>query len=357
MQQDAAEPTTGAPARQRIPDLAATIKALGGGPRSARDLDDARAFALFAAMLAGDVPALEMGAILVALRIKGESLEETIAFMRALDADVGRLDAPPDCPRPVLLPSYNGARRHPNLTPLLALLLKRYGVPVLVHGPGDEPGDAAAEPRETATDPGNAAAGSRGGGSTFGRVTTLAILRELGIDAALSLADAQRRLAHARIAYVPTAVLAPRLMHLLRYRVRLGMRSCAHSLAKLIDPFHGDSYRVVPVTHPDYLKRMREFLAATHANALLLRGTEGEPFSNPLRQGQMETFADGVGTICADKECGSVQAPPLPAAVDAPTTAAWIAEALAGTTAMPQPIIAQLACCLHATRRDTGMAG
>ena len=350
MQHEAAGQAVEAPLLQvGISDLPATIKALGGGPRSARDLDDARAYALFAAMLAGDVPALEMGAILVALRIKGESLGETIAFMRALDREVGRLEAPPDCPRPVLLPSYNGARRHPNLTPLLALLLKRYGVPVVIHGPGDEPGDAAGGS-------GDDAAGGRSG-ATFGRVTTPAILRELGIDAAVSLADAQRRLSQQRIAFVTTAVLAPALMHLLRYRERLGMRSCAHSLAKLIDPFHGDSYRVVPVTHPDYLGRMRAFLAATRANALLLRGTEGEPFANPRRQVQMETFAGGVGTICADKECGSVPAPPLPPAIDAATTAAWITEALAGSIALPQPIVAQLACCLHATRRDAGTTG
>ena len=346
--EQAAEPAADAPPRGGISDLPAMIKTLGGGSRSARDLDDARAFALFAAMLAGEVPALEMGAILVALRIKGESLGETIAFMRALDAEVGRLEAPHDCPRPVILPSYNGARRHPNLTPLLALLLRRYGVPVLIHGPGDEPDDPAAAA--------GAAAGARSGAAS-GRVTTLAILRELGIDAATSLAEAQRRVTQQHIAYVPTAVLVPGLMHLLRYRARLGMRSCAHSLAKLIDPFHGDGYRVVPVTYPGYLQRMRAFLAATRANALLLRGTEGEPFANPLRQVQMETFAGGVGTICAEKECGSLPAtPPLPAAIDATTTAAWVNEALAGTTALPQPIIAQLACCLQAARRSAGTA-
>jgi anthranilate phosphoribosyltransferase len=34
----------------------------------------------------------------------------------------------------VVLPSYNGARRLPVLTPLLALLLAREGLPVLLHG-------------------------------------------------------------------------------------------------------------------------------------------------------------------------------------------------------------------------------
>lgn len=333
------------PSRRSGPDFAEMIKEIGGGPRSARDLDAAHAFALFAAILAGEVPALELGAILIALGIKGESLAETIAFMRALDAYVGRLEAPADCPLPVILPSYSGTRRHLNLTPLLALLLKRYGVPVLVHGPGGEDGDAADEPDDDEND---APADS----ATCGRVTTLAILLELGVEPARSLADAQRLLTQHRIAYMPVDVLAPGLVPLLGYRARLGGRSCAHSLAKLIDPFHGDGYRVIGVTHPEHLQRMREFLIATRARALLLRGTEGEPFANPRGQTQIETFADGAGTLCAEREtCSPADLPVLPAVFDAPAAAAWITQALAGSIPVPASVIAQLACCLQGTRR------
>ena len=38
------------------------------------------------------------------------------------------------------IPSYNGARKQPNLVPLLTLLLAREGVPVLVHGVTEDPG-------------------------------------------------------------------------------------------------------------------------------------------------------------------------------------------------------------------------
>ena len=238
----------------------------------------------------------------------------------------------------------------PNLTPLLALLLKRYGVPVLVHGPGED--DVIA-----LDDPGGHESRSPIDDSAFGRVTTLEILAELGVEPARNLADAQRRLARHWITYVPTAVLAPGLAPLLGYRERLGVRSCAHSLAKLIDPFHGDGYRVVGVTHPEHLQRMREFLIATRARALLLRGTEGEPFANPRRQLQIETFADGVGTVCAENEtCCAADVPALPSAIDARTTAAWITRALAGSIPVPAPIIAQLACCLQGTRRTAAVA-
>ena len=44
------------------------------------------------------------------------------------------LRAPSGRPLPVVIPSYNGARKQANLTPLLALLLSRLGLPVVVHG-------------------------------------------------------------------------------------------------------------------------------------------------------------------------------------------------------------------------------
>ena len=92
------------------------------------------------------------------------------------------------------------------------------------------------------------------------------------------------------------------------------------------------------------------------SRGLLLLGTEGEPFANPRRQVQIETFADGVGTVCADTEtCSVTRLPVLPAAIDARTAAAWITQALAGSTPVPAPIIAQLACCLQGTRRTAAV--
>lgn len=307
-------------------DLAKWIREIGRGPHAARPLDTGAARELGAAMLDGTVPPLELGAILIAYRMKGETLAELAGFMASIERGLARLEPPVDGLRPVVLASYNGARKLPNLTALLALLLKRYGIPVLVHGMIDD-------------------------GDTFGRVTTAAILWELGVEPAASLADAEQRLARDGIAYVPTAVLSPALASLLALRQRMGVRSLMHTLAKLVDPFGGAGFRVVAVTHPDYVARMQEFLAASHANALLMRGTEGEPFANPRRQPRLEMFEGGVASVLFDAESAAADPPPaLPAAIDAATTAAWIAAALAGEVAIPQPIVNQLACCLYGAR-------
>ena len=188
------------------------IKEIGRGAEGARDLgqDDARL--LYAAMLDGGVPDLELGAIILGLRVKGESLDEMLGFLSAIDERTNRLEMPPGRVRPVVLPTYNGARKEANLTPLLALLLQRFGVPVLVHGLLEG----------------------------FGRVTSGLIFRELGIMPMTSPMQAQSMLDEKGLAFLPLTALCPGVHSLLSLRSRLGVRNSAHSLVKLLNPFDGD---------------------------------------------------------------------------------------------------------------------
>jgi len=108
------------------------LKEIGRGVRGARALTREQAADLFGQVLDGSVSDLEIGAFCLAMRIKGETAAEMAGF---LDATEARLSAFPASDRPlVVLPSYNGARKLPVLTPLLALLLAREGLPVLLHG-------------------------------------------------------------------------------------------------------------------------------------------------------------------------------------------------------------------------------
>jgi hypothetical protein len=43
--------------------------------------------------------------------------------------------------------------------------------------------------------------------------------------------------------------------------------------------------------------------------------------------------------------------PPLPASIDAHTTAVWIEQALRGEQPVPQPIVEQVEQCLRASRK------
>lgn len=298
------------------------IRELGRGSEGSRSLPLDEARQLYGAMLDGGVPELELGAISIALRVKGESVEEMVGFLAALNERHYTLQAPQGRLRPIVIPSYNGARKGINLTPLLALLLVRYGIPVLVHGLIEG----------------------------YGRVTSAQIFREFGMMPAATLSLAQQGLNENGFAFVPLPAISPGLNNLLLLRSRLGLRNSAHSLVKMLDPFKGAGLLLAAATHPDYLVTMREVLGMRGMHALLLRGTEGEPYANPKRRPRIEYLHDGDSEVLFETEHDSLKTlPNLPEACDAKTTADWIRAVMAGEIALPSPIANQLACCLFAS--------
>ena len=300
----------------------AYLKEIGRGANGCRALSEDDANHLMSAMLDGGVPDLELGGLLMAMRMKGETLDELLGFYQAVDKRVYRLPAPASGPRPVVIATYNGARRHANLTPLIALWLKQFGVPVLLHGELEG----------------------------HGRVATVHVLRELDILPCATLAQAEARLANERIAYVPTSALSPGLAGLLNARSRLGVRNTAHTLVKLIDPFDGVGLRLVSASHPDYLQLISDFLVATGFDALLLRSTEGEPYADPTRRPTLQYFQSGESRVLFEAESGPIRSMPLiPEACDAVSTARWIKRVLAREVSAPLPLVNQLACCLYAS--------
>ena len=298
------------------------IKELGRGAQGARDLAREEAATLYGAMLDQSVPELELGAIIVALRVKGEAVEEMQGFLDAIDSRSEKLRLPAGRARPVVLPTYNGARKEANLTPLLALLLQRFGVPVLVHGLLEG----------------------------YGRVTTGQIFRELGIAPATTPGQAQQALDQQHLAFVPVGVLNPGLHQLLSLRSRMGIRNSAHSLVKLLNPFAGEATLVAPATHPDFIELMRRLLADRESCGLLLRGTEGEPYANPKRRPRLEMLRFGESTVLFEAEHESLRAlPHLPESTDAASTAEWTQRVLDKQIPLPLPLANQLACCLLAS--------
>lgn len=310
------------------------IKEIGRGVKGARSMtrDDARD--LYGAMLDGRVSDLELGAILLAMRIKGEAVEEIAGFMDAAEASFAPLPAPPGECAPVLIPSYNGARKLANLTPLLALLLAREGVPVLVHGVSQDPG----------------------------RVTTCEIFAELGIGPTLSSADMLDAFARRQPCFMPIEALAPALAKQLALRRILGVRNSTHTLVKILQPFSGPALRLVSYTHPEYLTMLTDYFmhAAPHArgDAFLMRGTEGETVANANRAQQIDWFHAGERTLLVERDAPADELAPAPEGRDAAATADWIARALRGEQPVPPPIAAQVAQCARVARalRADGVA-
>jgi len=303
-------------------DYRKIIKEVGRGKNHARDLDQETARALYTHMLNGDVPELEMGGILIALRIKGEGEAEMRGFYEAMQAQTFRLTPPVAKPMPIVIPTYNGARKQANLTPLLAVLLNRLGFPVVVHG-------VSADPT---------------------RVLTETIFELMGIAPTLHAGQAQAKLESHHPVYIPVSALCPPLEKQLDMRWRMGVRNSAHTLAKLATPFEEDvALRLSSVSHPEYVTRVAGFFTDIGGKGLLMHGTEGEAYANPQRCPQI-TLIDKQGTRVVlergEEPEGDVV---LPTAKDAETTARWTERCLAGSEPVPHSLKLQMACCLLAT--------
>jgi anthranilate phosphoribosyltransferase len=286
------------------------IKEIGRGKDGARALTREQATDLFGQVLDGTVTDLEIGAFCLAMRIKGETAQEMAGF---LDATHQRLHRIPAGDKPVVvIPSYNGARKLPVLTPLLALLLAREGLPVLVHG--------------TATE--------------SSRVFTSEVLLALAIPAQTAI----EFIAPGSVAFVPTALLSPGLQRLLDVRRVVNLRNPAHSLVKLMNPCEGKSLLVTSYTHPEYAVSMAETLALMESNALLLRGTEGEAVADPRRTPKMQGFVNGQAIELQAHQAGTLATlPDLPQTTDAASTATYIRSVLDGSQPVPTPIAQQVA--------------
>jgi anthranilate phosphoribosyltransferase len=298
------------------------IKEIGRGAEGSRDMSCADAQQLYGAMLDGGVPDLELGAILIALRMKGESNDEMVGFLAAASERTSILHAPAGRVRPIVIPSYNGARKSPNLTPLLAMLLQRFSVPVVVHGLLEG----------------------------YGRVTSGHIFRELGIMPCASAGAAQQAINSKGLAFVPLSAIAGGLADLLSKRAILGVRNSAHSLVKMLDPFAGRGVIMAAATHPAYMDMMRAVFGQIGAHALLFRATEGEPFANPKRRPRIEHLHDGACDLLFEAEHDSLKSlPQLPDDSAAKATVDWMRSVLDGHSPLPQPLANQLACCLYAS--------
>ncbi len=301
------------------------IKEIGRGARGAKALDRAQAADLFGQVLDGQVTDLEIGAFCVAMRIKGETAEEMSGLLDAVHARMAAIPACADGQPLIVLPSYNGARKLPVLTPLLALLLAREGLPVLLHGMRTE----------------------------ARRVLASDVFEALDIPAL----TAPQSIAPGSVAHIGTAVLLPGLARLLAVREVIGLRTPGHSVAKLMNPCAGPALVVSSFTHPEYFDILSGTFATLGAHALLSRGLEGEVAADPRRTPRYDAFIGGTHQLLQDQQPGTAaEVPGLPTEIDVATTAAYTRRVLAGDAPVPPALRQQVEHILHLSRQITAQA-
>ncbi len=277
------------------------LKELARGKNGARDLTREQSRTLFSAVFAGEVSDVALGALLVAFRVKGETLEELAGMMDALQPHVRPMEMPARRAIPVLVPSF----------------------PVLVHGVHQE----------------------------AARVGTFEILELLGHRCVGSIGEAEDRIESHKLAAVPVGVLSPDLAMLIAVRLETGVRNSAHTLAKLLIPngvAPNAACRLIAVTHPDFLKLVRDYFTASPANVFLMRGVEGEPMARlhaPQPIEEIKVDSPPVTHLIGE---GDVDFP-LPAR-DAAATAHWTREVLAGRERAPLALAREVALIVEHCR-------
>lgn len=285
------------------------LKVIGRGSKGAGDLDRNQAKEVFTQILDGNVSDLELGAFCIAMRIKGESISELMGFMDALQPHLNLLNL--GTRLTIVLPSYNGARKQANLTPLLAGMLSSYGFTVLVQG---------VEKDQT-------------------RVTSYEIFKSLGWPILNTKNEFGTLLADNQPVFCPLNVISPALQRLLDVRERIGLRNTGHVLAKLINPTLQNPWQVSNYTHPEYPEKLREFFQLRSANAILMRGSEGEPTASLQRLPEMHFLPSNRNEVASPEERFEDPNPFFD--IDAISTASVTQQILSGELRCPSSILRQ----------------
>jgi len=256
------------------------IKEIGRGKEGARSLSREQACDLMGQILDQKITDLELGAFCLAMRIKGETAQEMAGFLDAAHARLKFFESTLMDKPVLIIPTYNGARRLPVLTPLLGILLAKEGFSVLMHGSTND----------------------------NGRISSYSVLKQLGYTAASDSFS----LKPGELTFCPTQLISPPLQKLLDVRRIIGLRNSAHSLVKLLIPVKASSpitaspVLITSYTHPEYCVSMRSTLSLTKSNALILRGCEGEPVADARRSPQYTALVNGDLLFEKEAQRGSV---------------------------------------------------
>lgn len=240
--------------------LAAHVHTLGRGPGRSRALTRAEAEDAMRLMLSGDAAPEAVGALLMLLRMKGETAEEIAGL-----ACAARDSVPPIPSVDLDWPSYAAGRTRGLPWFLLsARLVAQAGHRVLLHGWNGPDGAVRA---------GLAAA---------------------GIQEVHCTHSAARALDGYGIAYIPLERLSPQLFRLLKLRDVLGLRSSMNTVCRMLDPGRA-GISVQGVFHPPYRLLQANAARVLGWSALsVIKGGGGEVERHPGKPVEIFGLRDGA---------------------------------------------------------------
>ncbi|WP_072658716.1 anthranilate phosphoribosyltransferase [Mariprofundus micogutta] len=230
-------------------DISPLIKRVARGKHGSENLSRDEARLVFEQLLSPDADELQLGAFLIAQRMKGETSGELAGFVEAARATIagyGKVDVLKGA---VDLPCYAGKRRAGHAYLAAALKARDAGIPVFVHGVDQ----------------------------IEGRVTAWQVLQRAGINRAGNLVEAAQLIQRDGIVYADLSDLSPDLFRIYSLRSRLGVRSFVNTVTRLLNPMgcEGQLNGFFHTPYADYMAEANGLLG--QLRALIFMGAEGEP--------------------------------------------------------------------------------
>lgn len=224
------------------------IAKVGKGEKGAKDLTYQEAASAIRLLLEGQATPAQVGAFLVAMRIKSESVSELAAFTAVTREYVAPLPIPPDLGF-VDIPTYAGKQDSWHALLPAAIVASAAGVPVLLHGYDGVPK----------------------------RLSTAAVAAKLGVPIDLEPKQAAECLAQKSLVYLDVGLYHPLVFRFLELRKELGVRSFFQPVARMLNPGRA-RISIIGMSHPPYFEKTAEALRMMGTpQALVVRGLEGEP--------------------------------------------------------------------------------
>ncbi len=231
------------------------IKAVGRGEKLKRDLTYDEAMDAMRFILQGRAAEAQIGAFLMAQRVKGEAVDEILGFR-----DIVRQEfIYPIAPRVENLLDlgipYDGKAKTAQLAPAIAIVLAEAGVPVVLHG--DE------------------------GIPTKEGVTPSLVLQALGINSRLNGKDITQMIEKSGFGFLHAAHFMPAWHNLTPMRRLFGLRTVLNTVEKLFNPANAP-YQISGFFHANYIKRIRSIQSGQQASWMV----QGEEGSIEMRAGR-----------------------------------------------------------------------
>ncbi len=232
------------------------IKALGKGERGRRSLTEQESFDLLRGWFDGHVADDQLAMALVLLRVNNETPEEIAGFVRAFHEGFEPINAHLDWPL------YAGKRVHENKSTdkawhlVAAKILANNGHKILLHGHAQRhlTKNHAEQSLET-----------------------------LGIACAKSLMHAETVIQTEGIAYLPLEAFHPKIVTLLSWNARYGVRTPINTVVRALNPGQLP-YGLRGSFHPGFQElhaNVEQKVSPTSGRVLSFKGTSGETEFNP----------------------------------------------------------------------------